>query len=81
MLARLLLDGLLLHVRGGLLKQPKKEHVKRIVDCHRGPIQLSAKKHRTSHSSKLKSSGGRLVFAVDEEGGGILGLGEIGSSP
>jgi len=54
--------------------------VKRIVDCHSGPIELSAKKHRAGHSSKLKSGGGRLVFAVEEDGGGILGLGEAESS-
>jgi hypothetical protein len=65
---------------GGLLKQPKKEHVKRIVDCYRGPIELSAKKHRTGHSTKLKTGEGRLVFAVEEDGGGILGLEEAGSS-
>ena len=65
---------------GGLLKQPKKEHVRRIVDCFRGPIGLSARKHRTGYSSKLKSGGGRLVFAVEEDGGGILGLEEAGSS-
>ncbi len=65
---------------GGLLKQPKKEHVRRIVDCFRVPIESAARKHRTAHSSKLKSGGGRLVSAVGEDGGGILGLEEAGSS-
>jgi hypothetical protein len=65
---------------GGSLKQPKKEHVRRIVDCDRGPIELSAKKHRTGHSTKLKSGGGRLVFAVEEDGSGILWLEEAGRS-
>ena len=39
----------------------------------------SSQKLRTARSSKLKSGGGRLVFPVGEDGGGISGLEEAGS--